>query len=119
LEARSDDDRLGGRNDTPHASARGCCRSFLIKPRANPDFSAQVLERVQTILARRDRLPHPWRVRAQEPVRRAYKKGIRYRNHVPALDFRRFGTGQATKPAAQTACHVFKKQRVAKFGPVP
>jgi hypothetical protein len=76
LEARTDDDRLGGRNDTPHASARGCCRGFLIKPRANLDFSAQALERVQTILAHRDRLPHPWGVRAQEPVKLAYKKGI-------------------------------------------
>jgi hypothetical protein len=70
---------LGGRNDTPHADARGCCRTFLIKPCANPDFSAQAIERVQTILAGRDRLPHPWRVCAQEPVKLAYKKGIRLR----------------------------------------
>jgi len=71
LEARSEEDRLGGRNSAPRATARGCCRGVLIKPHANQEFAVQRIGIMEVFVGDCDRLPHVTRIRAQEPVRNA------------------------------------------------
>ena len=60
--------QIGRSQRCPCAIARECCRRVLIKPHANPEFTAQGIGIMEVLAPRCDRLPHAARVCAQKPV---------------------------------------------------